>query len=234
MGLSVHNFTSVWGWSGYHRSIEMDMSWRAGVWRQFLAAIDMLDNALRACPDELWQERLYNERSVQPEFAEFWYIVYHTLFWLDFCLSDSAEGFAPPAPFTLSELEAGLLPERAYTKAELQAYLERGRNKCRAKLKTPADLLVPQHSRPDWPQMSSGELLLYSMRHVQEHAAQLSLFLGQKAVSAPGWVPKRRAETSAREERHPGCPTWHTADALRSAPRAASTHLVRLHVNPGA
>ena len=27
------------------------------------AAIDMLDNALRACPDELWQERLYNERQ---------------------------------------------------------------------------------------------------------------------------------------------------------------------------
>ena len=69
----------------------MDMTWNASIWHQFGAAIDMLDNALRACPDELWQERLYNERSVQPEFAEFWYVVYHTLFWLDFYLSDSAD-----------------------------------------------------------------------------------------------------------------------------------------------
>ena len=168
----------------------MDMSWKASVWRQFGAAIDMLDNALRSCPDELWQERLYNERSVQPEFAEFWYIAYHALFWLDFYLSDSTNGFAPPAPFTLSELEAGLLPERVYTKGELQTYLEHGRNKCRLKLETLTDWLVPQHCRPDWPEMSVAELLLYNMRHVQEHAAQLSLFLGQRLGSAPGWVAK--------------------------------------------
>ncbi len=156
----------------------------------------MLDDALRACPDELWQERLYNERSVQPEFAEFWYVVYHTLFWLDFYLSDTAEGFAPPAPFTLSEFEAGLLPERVYTKAELQTYLEHGRNTCRAKLETLADALIPQRSRPDWPEMSVAELLLYNMRHVQEHAAQLSLFLGQKVGSAPSWVAKAQSKGS--------------------------------------
>ena len=174
----------------------MDMGWRASVWRQFGAAIDMLDHALRACPDELWQERLYNERSVQPEFAEFWHVVYHALFWLDFYLSDSSEGFAPLAPFTLSELEAGLLPERVYTKAELRTYLEHGRNKCPAKLETPTNLLVPQHCRPDWPEMSVAELLLYNMRHVQEHAAQLSLFLRQKAGSAPGWVAKTQSKDS--------------------------------------
>lgn len=174
----------------------MDMTWKASVWRQFGATIDMLDNALRACPDEFWQERLYNERSVQPEFAEFWYVAYHTLFWLDFYLSDSAEGFAPPAPFTLSELEAGLPPERMYTKIELQTYLEYGRNKCWARLETLADALIPQRSRPDWPEMSVAELLLYNMRHIQEHAAQLSLFLGQKAGSAPGWVSKAQSKGS--------------------------------------
>src|SRR5262245_62276990 len=163
----------------------MEMTWNTSVWRQFGAAIDMLDNALRACPDELWQARLYDERSVQPEFAEFWYVVYLSLFCLDFYLSYSADGFAPPAPFTLSELEAGLLPERVYTKAELQTYLEHGRNTCRAKLETLGDALIPQGSRSDWPEMSVAELLLYNMRHVQEHAAQLSLFLGQKGDSAP-------------------------------------------------
>ena len=172
----------------------MAMTWKASVWRQFGAAIDMLDNALRACPDELWQERLYNERSVEPQFAEFWYVVYHALFWLDLYLSDSAEEFAPPAPFTLSELEAARPPERVYTKAELQTYLEYGRNKGRAKLESLADALIPQPIRPDWPDMSVAELLLYNMRHVQEHAAQLSLFLGQKVGSAPGWVAKARSK----------------------------------------
>jgi hypothetical protein len=175
----------------------MDMTWKDIIWNQFGAAIDMLDNALRACPDEIWRERLYNERAVQPEFAEFWYVGYHALFWLDFYLSESIEGFAPPAPFTLTELEAGLLPERVYTKAELQTYLEHGRNKCRVRLETLTDEMAPQRIRLDWPEMPMAELLLYNLRHVQEHAAQLSLFLGQRVGSAPGWVAKARSKGAA-------------------------------------
>src|SRR5687767_10159520 len=129
----------------------MDITWKTLLWRQFGAAITMLENALQACPDELWRERLYQERAIQPEFAEFWYVIYHTLFWLDFYLSDSAEGFAPPAPFTLSEMDAGLLPERVYTKDELQAYLEYGRNKCRVRIHTLTDEMAPQRCRTDWP-----------------------------------------------------------------------------------
>jgi len=174
----------------------MNITWKTIIWQQFGAAIDMLDNTLLACPDELWRARLYDEHTVQPELAEFWYIAYHALFWLDFYLSESAEEFAPPAPFTLSELETGLLPERAYAKAELQTYVEYGRNKLRTRLETLADEMAPQRCRLDWPEMSVVELLLYNMRHVQEHAAQLSLFLGQKVGSAPGWVAKARSDAT--------------------------------------
>jgi len=38
--------------------------------------------------------------------------------------------------------------------------------------------------------MSNGELLLYNMRHVQHHAAQLNMLLRQKTDSAPKWVSK--------------------------------------------
>jgi hypothetical protein len=170
----------------------MDNTWRTILWQQFGAAIDMLENVLRLCPDELWQERLYNERTLQPEFAEFWYIAYHTLFWLDLYLSASKDGFAPPAPFTLSELDpAGLLPERAYTKDELLGYLEHGRNKCRDRLETLTDTMLTQ-DRPDWPGMSVAGSFLYNMRHVQEHAGQLSLFLGQKVGTASHWVSKAK------------------------------------------
>lgn len=170
----------------------MTMSWQVALWRQFAAAIDMLDNALRACPDMLWQARLFSEESVPAEFAEFWYVAYHTLFWLDFYLADSAEEFAPPAPFTMSETEVGALPDRVYTRAELRSYLAYGRRKCRDRIERPGTGMEPQRCRDDWPDMSVAELLLYNMRHVQEHAAQLSLFLGQHVGSAPGWVAMPR------------------------------------------
>ena len=175
------------------------MIWNEIIWNQFGAAIDMLDNALQACPDELWQEPLYHEQGVDLEFAEFWYVAFHALFWLDFYLSETAVGFAPPAPFTLSEFEAGLLPERVYTKDELQDYLRYGRNKCQIKLESLTNWMEPQRVRADWPKMSVAELFLYNLRHVQEHAAQLSLFLGQRVGSAPGWVGKARGKGSAEQ-----------------------------------
>jgi hypothetical protein len=68
----------------------VDTTWRSIIWSQFGAAIDMLENALLACPNELW-----GGRSRRPEF---WHLVYHTLFFLDLYLSDSVEGFNPPLP----------------------------------------------------------------------------------------------------------------------------------------
>src|SRR5262252_4616370 len=104
----------------------MDSLWRAILWKQFGAAIDMLDNALVACPDSLWRLRLWRDpldHPLPPELAEFWYLAYHTLFWLDLYLSGSAEGFAPPAPFTLDELDPdGAVPARPYTREELRTY----------------------------------------------------------------------------------------------------------------
>jgi hypothetical protein len=100
----------------------VDATLRPIIWQQFGAGIDMLENAMAACPDRLW-----DDRSRRPEF---WYVADHTLCFLD--LSDSVDGFAPPVPFTLDELDSsGRLPERPYTKDELHAYLSHGRTKCR-------------------------------------------------------------------------------------------------------
>ena len=45
----------------------MDQAWKAIAWRQFGAAIDMFGNALRAYPDELWRERLWEGPAARPE-----------------------------------------------------------------------------------------------------------------------------------------------------------------------
>src|SRR5882724_6672113 len=161
----------------------MDKTWGAFIWSQFGAAIDMLDNAMITCPDELWDEH--------SQYQDFWYIAYHTLFWLDLYLSGTVEGFAPPAPFTLDELDpAGLLPERPYTRDELQTYLEHGRKKCRAAIEALTDESGSRRCGFEWVDVSVAELLLYNLRHVQHHAAQLNLILRQRIDSAPGWVVK--------------------------------------------
>jgi tetratricopeptide (TPR) repeat protein len=171
----------------------MDTMLKTSIWQQFGAAIDMLDNAMSACPSQLWHAPLWNNPSEQSEYSQFWYILYHTLFWLDFYLSGSVEGFTPPAPFTLDELDpAGLLPERPYTKEELLAYLVHGRNKCQATIEALTDEKERQLCKFRWGEISFAELLLYNMRHVQEHAAQLNLMLGQNGVAAPGWVTKAK------------------------------------------
>jgi hypothetical protein len=165
------------------------------IWHQFGAAIDMLDNALCACPDHLWHGGLWNTGAYQPEWSQFWYIASHTLFWLDYYLSGSDPGFAPPAPFTMVELDpAGSLPERPYTREELQTYLEHGRRKCQATIEGLTDERASQPCKFGQFEIDFGELLLYNMRHVQEHAAQLNLFLGQQVGSAPGWVREAKSK----------------------------------------
>jgi hypothetical protein len=166
----------------------METWWSEALWLQFGAAIDMLENALVGCPESLWRQLVWADSSVPSQGAEFWYVAHHALFWLDLYLAGSAEGFAPPAPITLEELDpAGALPERPYTKDELLAYLVYARQKAHTTL---VGLNEEQARQPvDYPwargkAVSYLELQLYNLRHVQEHAAQLSLFLGQHGVHA--------------------------------------------------
>lgn len=164
--------------------------WKTTIWQQFGAAIDMLENAMVACPEDLW-----TNRSLKPEF---WYTAFHALFWLDFYLSDSAKGFAPPPPFTLDELDpAGILPPRVYTKAELRTYLDHGRKKCRTTIQALTDERAGRRYVFGSVDLSFGELLLYNMRHVQHHAGQLNLLLRQAVDSSPRWVKKTRTTLEA-------------------------------------
>jgi hypothetical protein len=167
----------------------MDTVWQESLGQQFGAAIDMLDNCLRTCPDELWHAQLWLIPDEPTGFTEYWYLAYHTLFWLDLYLSGAVEDFVPPAPFTLDELDpTGLLPERPYTQDELRTYLAHCRQKCQTVIAELTAERARQRCTFGWGEVSFAGLLLYNMRHVQEHAAQLSLFLGQQRGLAARWV----------------------------------------------
>lgn len=163
------------------------------LWRQFGATIDMLGDVLRNCPDELWEKSLWEDQPdqwVAAGFSTFWYLGYHTLFWLDLYLFGAEEGFAPPAPFDLVEMNSGEVLPRTYTRAELLGYLEHCRRKCQATIGALSAEQAQRLCRFPWGELTFAELQLYNLRHVQEHSAQLGMFLGQQAKKSVGWVPQ--------------------------------------------
>jgi hypothetical protein len=163
------------------------------LWRQFGAAIDTFGGALRNCPDELWEERLWEDQPdqwVAKGFSAFWYLGYHTLFWLDLYLTGAEEGFTPTEPFDLVEVEADEVLPRVYTRAELLGYLETCRVRCQETVLAMTSEQADRICSFAWGELPFAELQLYNLRHVQEHAAQLQLFLGQRAGKDGEWEPR--------------------------------------------
>jgi hypothetical protein len=150
------------------------------LWRQFGAAIEMLGNAIGACPDELWAE--------EPKFCR---MSHHIVFFLHYYLSDEMpmeSEYVPPPPFTKSEFEDE--PQQVvYAKAEILEFLRLGREKLREQLRQNGpDQLLAKRFISEYKDFSLFELLLYNMRHVQHHAAQLNLLLRQRGIVPPDWV----------------------------------------------
>ncbi len=151
---------------------------RNDLWRQFGASIEMLENAISFCPNSFWEAD-----------DEFWYISYHTVFWLDYYLTLEPLRFSPPKPYTLSEFNpSGEKPPRKYRKEELLEYLNLSKQKCHQLILN----LTLEKANARWvneyKNYSVFEILAYNMRHVQHHTAQLNYILRQKINDAPKWV----------------------------------------------
>ncbi len=172
----------------------MNMPWSTMIWEQLGAAIDMLGNDVRACPAQLWQDSLWTDPTNAPEYTQCWFVAFHALKWLDFYLSGTEGGYESytlPAPFLFRGL-----PEKPYTQAQLLDYLSFCREKCRSTFETLTEEKASQKCNlPSGEEVSFVELQLYSMRHMQEHVAQLNLHLGHELGSAPDWVS--RADSKA-------------------------------------
>jgi uncharacterized damage-inducible protein DinB len=151
---------------------------KESIWNQFGASIDMLENAINACPDEHWATH-----------TKFWYQAFHCLFFTDFYLTMKPEIFSPPSPFDESEFE-DRMPERVYTKAELLEYTQFCRNKCQNLIAGLDENSINARWVNTYKDYSIVEILLYNMRHVQHHAAQLNLILRQTIDDAPDWVSR--------------------------------------------
>ncbi len=150
------------------------------LWSQLGASIDMLENAIKLCPDELWNSE--NKFSWQS---------YHALFFLDYYSTLNPVGFGPRKPFSYSEFGEGL-PDEIFPKDDILNYLDFNRKKCQELIMN----LTPELSESRWINESKTmnfsllEILIYNMRHVQHHAGQLNMMLRESINKAPRWVKR--------------------------------------------
>jgi hypothetical protein len=161
---------------------------KESLWKQFGASIDMLKNAIALFPDDYWNDN-----------KKLFYITYHALIFLDYYLTIPPKNFSAGLPFTITEPDNqpedaidDIIPNRIYSKNELLEYLQSSRNKCHQLISdlTKEKLAERWIEEEGTRNYSFLELLLYNMRHVQHHAAQLNLLLRQGIDNAPRWVSR--------------------------------------------
>ena len=160
---------------------------KESLWNQFGASIDMLHNAIAMWPEEQWETK-----------KKFFYVAYHTSVFLEYYLTNPPpRNFSAELPFTESDVAVedavdDVIPNRIYSKKELLNYLQSSREKCRNAIAGLSDENISDR----WVEPSGHrnysfvELLLYNMRHVQHHAAQLNMMLRQELNDAPRWIAR--------------------------------------------
>ncbi|MEO8083561.1 MAG: DinB family protein [Ardenticatenales bacterium] len=153
---------------------------------QFHAALGMLEQAVRRCPEALWDDPTDTNR--------FWHVAYHVLFYTDFYLSDdeaSYEGwplgrpsyqFMGPVPWPPHDKPVIGAP---YGREDVLAYVAFCRDRIDVQLAA-VDLDAP--SGFPWLPFGKLELQIYTIRHIQQHTGELMERLGARAGVDVPWV----------------------------------------------
>lgn len=150
---------------------------------QFDAALCMLRDCIRKCPEGHWEGKIANDTFRQ--------IAYHTLFFVDLYMSPGEDAFQ------LRECHARGGDERSsmaasagLTKEETLAYLAICRQKALDTLASETAESLRRDSGFSWLPFTRGELHLYSLRHVQHHTGQLSASLRKVVEDGERWWVK--------------------------------------------
>lgn len=160
----------------------MDKIFKDALWHQFGASLDMLENAIAMCPESMWTTT-----------ANFWYIAFDCLYYLDYYLTPNVENYVLPAPFAFTGPDpTDGPPARMYTRQELLAYLHSSRTRCHELITGMTSEIATSTwtNRSKTMRYSFFELLIYNMRHVQHHTGQLNLLLRQGKDDAPDWISR--------------------------------------------
>jgi len=152
---------------------------KESLWQQFGASIEMLKNAIVMWPEDAWKN---NPKG--------FHMAYHTLFFLEYYLTNPPLNFKPTLE---AERDDDDMPKEIFSKKEILEYLEECRAKCRQVIDgLNENNLDRRWIQPErWPRnYNAFELLMYNMRHVQHHAAQMNMMLRNQINDSPDWVSR--------------------------------------------
>jgi hypothetical protein len=182
----------------------------ASLSHDFDEAIDQLEAALRACPDELWESSLWEVKRTDPWiwpsnnepepgrtdesiqlFSAIWVVAYHCLFYLDFYLTTDMASFSTPEYIRggveedpINEFGTAKFPEPVYPRELLLRYLDYGRERAQRVISSLTDSDVAKRCPPGhpWEGTTLEELLKVNLAHIREHGGQIRAFLDQQVV----------------------------------------------------
>lgn len=153
---------------------------------QYLATLEMLNQAIIQCPEDLWVDAKFGN--------QFWQIAYHALFYAHLYLQASEEDFNPrnmhyenAHRFSTPDPDLSGKGERdsSYHKEEILEFLDFCRQEIKGKV---AELDLDADSGFDWIPFNKQELQFYNIRHLQHHTGELCERLGTTAGIDIQWV----------------------------------------------
>jgi len=154
---------------------------------QFEAALCTLNTCIDRCPETAWNARVANHLFCQ--------VAFHTLFYADYYLGPNEESFRRQPfhrdnePFfgDYEEFE-DRAPQSLYERTSIKKYLEHCRKKASEVIAAETADTLNARSRFERRAFSRAELHVYNIRHIQHHAAQLSLRLRLDAHEDIPWI----------------------------------------------
>ncbi len=172
-------------------------------------AIDRLESALRACPDDLWGASVWEVKRTDPWiwpmngepepgrtdetiqiFSAIWVVAYHCLFYLDFYVTTNMASFETPDYIRggveedpINEFGTAKFPDPVYPRELLLRYLDYGRDRARDVISSLTPEQLAERCPPHHPHAGKTlrELLDVNLSHIREHGGQIAAFVDADA-----------------------------------------------------
>ncbi len=153
---------------------------RQAVKSQYYAALEMLKQAIKACPEDVWDAPGYE--------SPFWHVAYHVLFYTHLYLQPTEQDFVPwekQQDGYRSLASEGERKGEPYSKEDLLAYLELCRKQVEEQV---AAVDLEAESGFHWLPFDKLEPQFYNIRHIQQHTGELYERLGAAGGPELHWV----------------------------------------------
>jgi hypothetical protein len=147
---------------------------------QYQAMFQMVGEAVKGCPEELWDAR-WDE-------PPFWQQAYHTLWAVDYYVSRSPEEYRLDPRFDQTAHNLAKRPVEAASRELVLEYLDKVNRKCAQRLKDLAAADLGGKDPFPWTGPTLAHHLIYNLRHAQHHVGWMNSILRRKGAQPAEWI----------------------------------------------